>query len=698
MGRIRYIKKMRRTMNKKLVPALLFLLLAAPLAVRAQTKIGLPDRHRKWLEEEVNYVITTHERDVFLHLQTDKERDMFIDAFWKQRDPTPETPRNEFREEHYQRLKYANDVYGRSTPLPGWKTDRGRIYITLGPPKNVESYDHVVNVHPVEIWFYLGDPALGLPTAFNIIFFKRDGVGDYVLYSPAHDGPAGLLADVFVSGENPENAYKLLQKAEPNLAYQTLSLIPGERTRPGSVSLASTRLLATVFASPQKKVEDAYADAILKYKDFIDVEYTANYIPSEASAQVIWDESGVFKVHYTIEPGKITVEDAGGKYDVRFEVTGRVSDASGRTIYQFDREFPFSLTAEALQAVRTQSISLQDMFPLVPGSYSLDLLLKNTASKEFSSAERKIVVPVDAAAPGMSPLLLAYKAETRQDVKDERVPFKAGGEQILCQSKKSYGTKDTLVLFFQVFGLTGDLKAGGSLKFAFFKEDKPFSDRTKKISDHGAGADFVETQDLAGYPPGYYQVVVFLLDAQGREVASRKDNFEVTTLPQFPRPMVMAKVTASLKREDTLYETGLQYLSKGDLAEAGARLSEAYNLAPGRVEFAAAYGTVLFRQGDFKRAKEVLLPFAGGDTQPASDVLALLGQACHALGEYQEAITHYAAYLSRYGMNIDILNYLGTCYFQLGNKDEALKAWTKSLELSPNQEKIRTLVESLKKK
>jgi GWxTD domain-containing protein len=684
-------------MKRTFVPAAILLAFAVTLAVRAQVPQAMPDRHKKWLDEEVVYIITTHERDVFLHLQTDKERDMFMEAFWKQRDPTPETPRNEFREEHYQRLKYANDVYGRSTPLPGWKTDRGHMYIVLGPPKNIESYDHVQNVHPVEIWFYYGDPAVGLPTGFNIIFFKREGMGDYVLYSPAQDGPRSLIADVFVSGEDPENAYQLLKKAEPNLAPQTLSLIPGERLRPGSVSLASTRLLATVFNSPQKKVEDSYADAILKYKDFIEVEYTANYVPCDASLQVIRDEAGVFAVHYSIEPGKISVEDAGGKYDVRFQVTGRVSDEAGRTITQFDREFPFTLTPEALQAVRVQTISLQDMFPMSPGSYTLDLLLKNTASKEFSSAERKFVVPEEPAAPIMSPLLLAYKAEAAAGDPKERVPFRTGREQILCQSRKSFGAKDTLVLFFQVYGMTDELRSGGSVRLAFLKEDKPFSARTRKISEGGRGADFVETQGLAEFPPGYYQVAVSLVDPQGREVAARKENFEVITLPAFPRPMVVSKVLPPLKREDYLYETGLQYDHKGDVAEAGARLSEAYAIAPQRVDLAAAYGLVLFRKGDFKRTKEVLLPFAGGQ-QPPADVLNLLGQSCHALGQYQEAITHYAAYLSRFGMNINILNYLGTCYFQLGNKDEALKAWTKSLELSPDQEKIRNLVESLKKK
>ncbi|MGA2363545.1 MAG: tetratricopeptide repeat protein, partial [Candidatus Aminicenantales bacterium] len=515
-------------------------------------------------------------------------------------------------------------------------------------------------------------------------------------YSPSQDGPESLLTDAFISGEDPEKAYQTLKKYEPNLAFQVLSLIPGERSYAGSVSLASTKLMATIFASPQKKVEDSYADAILKYKDLIEVEYTANYVPSDAGLQVIRDGSGTFMVHYSIEPGKVTVEDVGGKYDVHFLVTGRVSDASGRTVYQFDREFPFSLTPDALQAVKAQSISLQDMFPLIPGSYKLDLLIRNTASKEFSSAECKVVVPGPAPMPQLSALLLAYKAEDKPEGSGG-VPFMTGREQILFQSRKSYGTKDALVLFFQVYGLTDELRASGSLRFSFLKEDKPFSERTKKIGECGPGEDFFETQDLTTFPPGYYQAAVTLLDGHGREVAGGKGNFEVIALPAFPRPMVIAKVRPALKREDYLYETALQYFNSGDRTEAGARLSEAYRMDPKRPEFAVAFGQVLFAQGEYQKVKDVLTPFSAGEEPPA-EVLALLGQTCHALGQFQEALKYYSGYLSRYGMHIDILNYLGTCYFQLGNKDEALKAWTKSLELSPDQEKIKSLVESLKKK
>ncbi|HNS06063.1 MAG TPA: GWxTD domain-containing protein, partial [Candidatus Saccharicenans sp.] len=127
----------------------------------------VPERYRKWLEEEVVYLITPREKEVFLQLQTDREREIFIEAFWKQRDPTPETPRNEFREEHYRRLNYANQYLGRGTGKPGWQTDQGRIYIILGPPNNIEKYEDIDGVYPTQVWFYYGDPQFNLPPAFN---------------------------------------------------------------------------------------------------------------------------------------------------------------------------------------------------------------------------------------------------------------------------------------------------------------------------------------------------------------------------------------------------------------------------------------------------------------------------------------------------------------------------------------------------
>ncbi len=188
-----------------------------------------------------------------------------------------------------------------------------------------------------------------------------------------------------------------------------------------------------------------------------------------------------------------------------------------------------------------------------------------------------------------------------------------------------------------------------------------------------------------------------LLDGQGKDVVGAKENFEVSPATAVPRPMVVSKVTKELVSAEDLYATGLQSLNLGDVETARARLADAHVKAPRRADVAVAYAQVLFRLKDYRQVKDVLRPWAG-DEASVPEVPALLGQACHALGEYQEASTYYASYLARFGANIDILNYLGTCHFQLGNTAEALKAWTKSLELNPNQEKLKALVDSLKKK
>ena len=94
--------------------------------------------YRKWLNEDVAYIITDEERAAFKRLQTDEEREQFIESFWMRRDPTPDTMENEFKEEHYRRIAYANEHY--ASGIPGWKTDRGRIYITFGPADEIESH------------------------------------------------------------------------------------------------------------------------------------------------------------------------------------------------------------------------------------------------------------------------------------------------------------------------------------------------------------------------------------------------------------------------------------------------------------------------------------------------------------------------------------------------------------------------------
>jgi len=140
------------------------IMLAAEYAVSLQGKKlkDLPEKYKNFLNI-TDYIMMPEEREVFFELANDRERDVFIDVFWKQRDPTPGTPENEYRETHLQRFTEATKKYGYGTSRPGWMTDMGRIYIILGPPVSIERFEATHGLYPAQVWYYYGDATSGLP-------------------------------------------------------------------------------------------------------------------------------------------------------------------------------------------------------------------------------------------------------------------------------------------------------------------------------------------------------------------------------------------------------------------------------------------------------------------------------------------------------------------------------------------------------
>ena len=234
----------------------------------------LPRKYRLWLEEEVFYIITPLEKEVFLKLNSEQERELFIQAFWKQRDPSPGSDRNEFRDEHMRRLQHANRRFS-AAGKPGWKTDRGKIYILLGEPKSLRNFNSLDIHFPAELWYYQGLEGYGLPHAFHLLFYQRGRIGDFLLYNPASDGPWSLLArpDDYIEGY--ALALDRLDLVDPELAMAAVSLIPGE-TVVNFPSMASAMLLQNIDISARKKVEDRYARMFFDDKDIVEVEYSAN--------------------------------------------------------------------------------------------------------------------------------------------------------------------------------------------------------------------------------------------------------------------------------------------------------------------------------------------------------------------------------------------------------------------------------------
>ncbi len=653
----------------------------------------LPPRFQKWLEEEVVYIISPVEREVFLQLQTDRERDLFIEAFWNHRDPTPGTPKNEFREEHYQRVNYANRYFGRGVPKPGWKTDRGQMHILLGEPRDISRVTGEPELHNNETWFYQGLTRLGLPAAFNLVFYQKEGFGEYILYSPTIDGPQALMTSYFGDRANYLEAFRALRKINPSLARTSLSLIPGEEARFGRPSLASDILIQQVNMVPQKQFKDKYAEKFLLYKDVVEVEYTANYIDNDSLVRVIKDSSGIYFVHYVVELLKFSVQLYQDKYSTNIKTNGKVTDLEGNTIYQYEGSIPVELDETQLKNITHKPFALYDMFPLLPGNYRLSILVKNEVSKEFTSLEKDITVP-ESEALRMSALLLGYRTETVSPESNKPKPFKIGLLQIHCQPKDIFHPQDKLFLGFQVSGLNPILEQSGLLKFDFVKDNEQFLSRTKKVREYQDRMNFNEEFALHEFPPGYYRIKVSLWD-QGQEVLSETENFEVTPAAGLPRPWIYSRTL--LPPDDPAYAfiLGGQFFLKGEIQKARIQLEKAYYQRPNSIRFALNLAHVYFRLEEFKRIKDILLPFSES-TIANYDVYFLLGKAHQALGEFNQAISLYDKAVSHFGININLLNSLGECYYRLGEFGEALAAWKKSLEINPNQPEIENRIKAIK--
>ncbi len=689
--------------TKIILFGLLFSLIILPSA-SSQTKKSpkdLPQQYRRWLEEEVVYIISPKERDVFLQLESDRERDIFIEVFWKQRDPNPNTLENEFKKEHYRRIDYANNWFGKDSPGPGWRTDMGRIYIILGEPYSIEKYESLTEVFPTIIWFYQGMTEYGLPNAFSVVFFKRSGIGEYELYSPIKYGPQFLLPNYMGDPRDYESAFNQLLKIEPNIASVSLSLIHGESSAyVPSPSIASEVLLsAKIPAAPYEKVKDEYAEKLLHYKDIIEVDYTANYIESDFLLEIVRDDSGTFFVHYLIEPKRLSVEQFGQKFQTILEINGQVSDTKGNTIFQFDRTIPIELDQSQMDQIKSKLFSFQDVFPLVEGNYKFSALLKNKVFKEFSSVEQDIVIPKPAQIQ-MGPLILANRVQKDPKDKRSKKAFLIGDIQFVPSPRNDFSREDTLYLAFQVYPLNEELRENGFLEYSILKQNFADTEKVlsfaKSIKEYANPINFYEEFALKDLLPDYYIIRVTLLNKNKEEVLSRENNFYISQFASLPRPWILSLPGPPPDNPVYLNILGNQLLNKKAIPEAKALLEKAHRKNPNSPEFALDLCRVLFMVKDYQGVKSVAFPFYRN--QGKNEFLELLGQSCQALREYEEAISYYKAYLSHFGTNINILNSIGECYYPLGNIEEALIAWEKSLELNPKQENIRKLVDSLKQK
>ncbi len=682
------------------------------LSFTAQKSSELPEKYQKWMEEEVVYIITENEKEVFPKLETNRDRDLFIDEFWKERDPTPGTPRNEFREEHYRRIEYANKNLGKEGPGKGWRCDQGRFYITLGEPLYIDKFTNETECHPIELWYYQGNVKFGQAPVFRLLFFKRGGIGEFELYYPISDGPQVLtplssmrLERTEVPGKLRASrqwrnsimdhkdvvAYETLMRVSHDLAQASFSNFPG-REGPDQ-KMPSDILIGQARKYPQQKVKDDYAYDILEHKPVVEVSYSVNHIEHREQIKILQDHEGLFFVNYLIEPEVFSVDFYIDKYFTNLRTSVRVTDVNGKTVFQQMKQLPVEMKKKQLVNVLKRPFNLADSFPMIPGVYKFMFMMENLVTKEYLSFEKYVSVP-ETDTLRLGSLVFSNKVNRLPSSDELRKAFQVGNLQFYPSANNQFYKKDTLYLFFQMYGMDEALKDQGNIEYVLYKGDKQVHSLVREIRKYGKGGDFLQEFNVGKFYAGDYTVIVSVVDRNKNRILSTEENFFLLS-KEPPEKWVVSQLSPPAEDPVYSYIIANQFLNKGEVRKAKTAFEKACRKRKKSLDFALGLAKTHLVLDENREAKSVLLPFHEKHVDHFS-LNFYLGAASQNLEEYEEAVGYYQKALSQRGDVVAVLNSIGECHLVLDNQAQAVKAWEKSLEVNPNQEEVKQRLAVLK--
>jgi GWxTD domain-containing protein len=427
--------------------------------VLAKTSIkDLPSHYRSWIQDEVNYIITSEEKNAFLLLGTDDERDKFIERFWELRNPVPGAPTNTYKNEIYQRIEYAKQYLG------GVHTDMGQTYITLGEPKQRAKYYGRQEVRPMEIWFYQNtNPAL--PPYFNVLFFDKDNNGSMRFYSPYMDGPGKLATSVMTVNDNKHALQNIDRALGREVARTTLSLIPDEPVdmQNATTSLASDVMIGTIKGLANhpltkdelnlKRATESVTHRIVLGEDYLDV-VTAT----------LRDGTGNFNLHYLLRlhrPADFAIAEADNKLFYNVDVSARVYGPDNKLIFKQDKDISQYLDPVGAERIKKSLFGYEGWLALAPGKYKINFLLTNKVTKTAYKAERTVVIP-EAVIKGvrLSEIVAFSSAESLGQGKDY-LPFTIGGIRFtpITGEGLTYSPGQNVNVFYQIWSPPADPKS-----------------------------------------------------------------------------------------------------------------------------------------------------------------------------------------------------------------------------------------------
>jgi GWxTD domain-containing protein len=346
----------------------------------------LKGTYKTWLGQEVTYIISDDERKAFMTLSNDEERDSFIEAFWQRRNPNPDSPENEFRDEHYRRIQYANDHF--AAGKPGWRTDRGHIYISFGKPDDIESHPSggmyqrpqdegggSTSTFPFEIWHYRYIEGIG--ENVNLEFVDTCQCGDFHFTIDRGEKDALLMVPGAGLTQWEEMNHKDKVDRFKGGGIERLGAGPMGEGAQGK-EFDRIELQAKIFAPPPVKFKDLQA-FVSEHKLL-----TGPVFPFDVRADFIKVTESMDMVPITIQIKNrdITFQTKDGVARGLVNILIRVTTITGKTVQTQEDTVEINQPAELLQQALDRKSIYWKALPLVPGLYRLDIAIKDVNNKD----------------------------------------------------------------------------------------------------------------------------------------------------------------------------------------------------------------------------------------------------------------------------------------------------------------------------
>ncbi len=496
----------------------------------------------RFLEEDGKYLLTPDEVAAFRRLGTNEEREQFIENFWRRRNPDPESSTNSFKEEHYRRIAYANEHF--ASGIPGWKTDRGHIYIVWGPPDEIDShptggtYDRPLwqgggstQTYSWELWRYRHLEGIG--DTIELEFVDPTGSGEYHL--TRDPGEKDALAHVPGAGPSLSELMGISTKANRFSNSNGTTLPAPIGGIPASESEFETldRYVRVLGAPPPLKnmTTEVFSRVI---RNQMDVSYDVAFLRATSDSVIV-------PITLQIPNSQMGYRTKDGVHSAIVNVYARITTPGGRVVQTFEEAVAHDIPDSLFQKSLAQSSLYQKSVPLRPGLYRLDVVVKDEESGNVGVIGTALRVPqYEEGALNASSLILADKIEPVPSREVGLGQFVFGAYKVRPRLSHSYTNAEYLGIFLQLYNLkTDDIFRETSVSAAYHllrdkKEIWTSTETSGSIRRDGEQVSLNRRLPLAAFALGHYTLEIKVTDQISHQTVIRSADFEISAA-QTPR-------------------------------------------------------------------------------------------------------------------------------------------------------------------